>query len=138
MDDLIEGLEKLFGPMIRKPDDMPLGDFFKMMRKLNTPTLDMKSIEQYWPYINGTIWEGRGRAILTYLGDEWALLGFGRHRAGGGVCVLNAHHWMDSKHIFAFEELPERLKDWKCLGLWEGIEYPEVVKGSESAKACDE
>src|SRR5271163_2518783 len=126
-DDLIDDLAKSFGTIVRKPDDMPLDDFFKMMRKANTPPLDMEHMRDQWPYINGSIWEGRGRAILTYLGDEWVLLGFGQHRAGGGVCMLNAHHWMDGKHIFEFEELPERLKDWKCLGLWKGIDRKSVV-----------
>ena len=139
MDEDLEKLGECFGGFVRKPDDMPLDDFFNIMREANRPPLDLQCVKDRWPYINGTIWDRfHDRRILTYLGgqdgDDWMLLAFGRHRAGGGVCMLNAQHWMDGRCVFSTEELPARLKeqDWRCIGLWAGIEYPEIVPGTEN------
>jgi hypothetical protein len=137
-DKLIDGLEQSFGPMVTKPVDMPIDDFFKIMRKANGLPFDPKRMygwEERFPYVNGTVWECfHDRRILTFLGGrqglDWVFLQSSRSIVGGGACVLNAQHWEDGTCVMRHDELAERLKEWTCIGFWDGIEYPEVVNES--------
>ena len=139
MDKLIEGFEKSFGPMVRKPDDMPLDDFFKVMRKANTPPFDITRAhhwEERYPYLNGTVWDRfHSRRVLTYCGgidgDEWIFLAFSQSIVGGGACIMSPQHWEDGRCVIKGSELPLRLNGWKCIGFWDGVEYPDVVPDSQ-------
>lgn len=128
-DELIEGLEKALGPMTRKPDDMPLDDFFRGMRLLNQPPFEPKYLDKRYPYVTGTIWDKfHTRRILMWVDDKkYMLLAFGRHAIGGSACLLSVQFWEDGRYLFDETELPELLKDWTCLGFWDGVEYPEVM-----------
>lgn len=140
-DDLIDGLEKALGSLIRKPDDMSIDDFCKGMRLLNQPPFDPKYLDERYPYINGTIWDRfHTRRILMWVDDDkYMLLAFGRHIVGGSACLLSVQFWEDGKYLLNEIELPERLKDWTCLGFWDGVEYPEVMpvpSAANKSEAC--
>lgn len=83
-----------------------------------------------FPYSNGTVWElkaGPGmRRVLTFIGWDWVLIGFGRSIVGYPCCVMNAQSMEGGAFIMKTAELPEKLKDWHCVGFWNGQEYPEV------------
>lgn len=84
-----------------------------------------------YPYCNGTVWAFNGmmRRVLTYLdGDIYVLLGMGKSIVGWPACVMNAQHFENGQFLLKAEELPERLKEWECLGYWKGIEWPEACQ----------
>jgi hypothetical protein len=88
----------------------------------------VKEPDSDWPYINGTVWQTRmySRCVLMFLGDGFCLASVGRSYAGWPAHNLNNYHEVDNKWLYKHEELPARMKDWRCLGYWSGHEEKTV------------
>jgi hypothetical protein len=82
-----------------------------------------------FPYLNGTVWQTKNGLmwrVLTYLHeDAWVLMAFGRSAAGFPACVMTAQSDESGRWGYSRHELPERLKNWECIGYWKGQELPE-------------
>lgn len=80
-----------------------------------------------WPYMNGTVWyhpTSYQTVILTYLccGEPaWCLMAIDAATRGGYAQIPISER--SGKDRYTFKELPERLKHWKCNGVWSPGEY---------------
>jgi len=82
-----------------------------------------------WPYVNGTVWYHPTwchYTVLTYLCGKtpaWCRMAI-EPATHGGFCQI-AMSEKSGKDRYTFEELPDLLDKWECMGVWWPTEYQQ-------------
>lgn len=82
--------------------------------------------QEMWPYISGTVWHHPTwchSIVLTYLKDSFALLSIlNEQETSTKGWAISPITEKNGTWLYSFEELPKRLQDWECKGIW----YPNI------------